>query len=178
MKKIFFNIKSLEKKINIAFFTSNGGVSKNNFFSLNCSESSGDNKKSVRKNIKIALQEIKINNKKLKLINQVHSNKVFFVNKKNYKKNIDGDGLITDKKDLALGILTADCAPIFIFDINQKIICNLHSGWKSAFLNIVKQSIKKIKSKKILTKNLIAVIGPCLEYNKFEVDKNFKYKFI
>ena len=65
-----------------------------------------------------------------------------------------------------------------IFDINEKIICSLHSGWKGALSNIVGKSIKILKSKKIKTNTIVAVVGPCLGYKNFEVDKKFKLKFI
>lgn len=178
MKYNFYNIADLEDKINIGFFTSRGGVSKGNFFSLNCSKNNKDNKKNVFKNLKIAKKELNIENKKLKLINQTHSNKIFLINKNNYEKEFYGDGLITMDKNIALGVLTADCAPIFLFDIKKKFICCLHSGWKGTLLNIVNKSIKKIECKQNLKKNIYAVVGPCLGYSNFEVDKDFKLKFI
>ncbi len=177
MYKNFINLKKLEEKINFGFFTSKGGVSKGNYFSLNCSKSNKDLKKNVIKNIKIATKNLGIQNKKLILINQIHSNKIISITKKNFKKKFYGDGLITNNKNLALGVLTADCAPIFIFDIHKSTICCLHSGWKGSLSNIVEKSIKKLKINKIKTSNLIAVVGPCIGFKNYEVDKSFKVNF-
>ena len=174
----FININKFVDIVNLGFFTSKGGISKGDFNSLNCSKSNDDKKNNVSKNIKIALNALGIEKKKLKLINQIHSNKIFFINNNNLNKDIYGDGLITENKNIALGILTADCAPIFIFDKKKSIVCCLHSGWKGALNNIVSKGIKKIKRKKIKSQNIIVIVGPCLGFNNFEVDKKFKLKFI
>ncbi len=178
MKKNFFNIKKIDNKINIGFFTSSGGVSRGIYKSLNCSSNTTDNKKHVLKNINIASKKLNLGGKKLKFINQIHSNKTYFINNKNYMKKFYGDGLITNEKNIALAVLTADCAPVFIFDINQNIICCIHSGWKGSLSNIIEKSVKIIRNKKIKRCDLTAVIGPCIGYDKFEVDKKFKDKFI
>ena len=174
----FININKFVDIVNLGFFTSKGGISKGDFNSLNCSKSNDDKKNNVSGNIKIALNALGIEKKRLKLINQIHSNKIFFINNNNLNKDIYGDGLITENKNIALGILTADCAPIFIFDKKKSIVCCLHSGWKGALNNIVSKGIKKIKRKKIKSQNIIVIVGPCLGFNNFEVDKKFKLKFI
>ena len=174
----FININKFVDIVNLGFFTSRGGISKGDFNSLNCSKSNDDKKNNVSKNIKIALNALGIEKKKLKLINQIHSNKIFFINNNNLNKDIYGDGLITENKNIALGILTADCAPIFIFDKKKSIVCCLHSGWKGALNNIVSKGIKKIKRKRIKNQNIIVIVGPCLGFSNFEVDKKFKLKFI
>ena len=174
----FININKFVDIVNLGFFTSKGGISKGDFNSLNCSKSNDDKKNNVSKNIKIALNALGIEKKRLKLINQIHSNKIFFINNNNLNKDIYGDGLITENKNIALGILTADCAPIFIFDKKKSIVCCLHSGWKGALNNIVSKGIKKIKRKKIKSQNIVVIVGPCLGFSNFEVDKKFKLKFI
>ena len=174
----FININKFVDIVNLGFFTSKGGISKGDFNSLNCSKSNDDKKNNVSKNIKIALNALGIKKKRLKLINQIHTNKIFFINNNNLNKDIYGDGLITENKNIALGILTADCAPIFIFDKKKSIVCCLHSGWKGALNNIVSKGIKKIKRKKIKNQNIIVIVGPCLGFSNFEVDKKFKLKFI
>tara|TARA_Y100000768_G_scaffold373727_1_gene342672 strand:+ start:282 stop:1049 length:768 start_codon:yes stop_codon:yes gene_type:complete len=178
MKKNYFSLKKFNHKVNIGFFTSRGGVSKGNYKSLNCSLSSKDKVKNVKKNISIAIKKLGIENKKLKLINQTHSNKIFLIDSKNYMDEFYGDGLITKEKNIALAILTADCVPIFVFDIENSIVCCLHSGWKGSLLNIVAKSVKRLKLNKIKPFNTVAIVGPCLEFSKFEVDKNFKNKFV
>jgi len=179
MKNKYLIVKSLKTPyLKYGFFTRKGGLSKKKFSSLNCSLSSYDNKKNVKKNIKIALKELELSNKKIKLVNQIHSNKIVEVNLNNLNKKHIADGIITTSKDLSLAVLTADCAPIFIFDKNNKIICCIHAGWKGTLNNIVKQGIKIFKKNKINIKDIIAIIGPCLSKKNYEVDLDFKKKFI
>ena len=56
----------------------------------------------------------------------------------------DADGSITKDKSIVLAIMTADCAPIFIFDSDCSFICSLHIGWRGCLENIVKTAVYKI----------------------------------
>ena len=178
MKINYYSTKAKNTKIKFGFFTRQGGLSLNNFSSLNCSYSSGDQKKLVKQNIKIALKNIKLNEKFLKLPNQTHSNKVVIINKYNLKEKIIADGLITQDHNINLGILTADCCPIFIYDKDETFICCLHSGWKGTYKNIIKNALSKIDKIQPDKKKIKAAIGPCLNKKNFEVKNNFKKKFL
>ena len=76
----FININKFVDIVNLGFFTSKGGISKGDFNSLNCSKSNDDKKNNVSGNIKIALNALGIEKKRLKILNQIHSNKIFFIN--------------------------------------------------------------------------------------------------
>ena len=165
------------KNISHGFFNSEGGYSKGLYKSLNCGIGSKDNKRNVFLNLKKAAKRIETSRDNLILLKQIHSNKVFFVNK-NLKIKKTGDGLITNKPNLALGILTADCAPILIFDPINNFIAALHAGWKGAYKNIIKNTLRKFKNKGSKMGDLIAVIGPCISIGNYEVKKNFLNKFI
>ena len=175
--KNYFTHAKIKSFVKAGFFTRNGGVSKKENYSLNCSLNSKDTKVNVNKNIDICLKNLKIK-KKIKFISQIHSNKIVEINKKNIGNKYSGDGLITSNKQIALGVLTADCCPIFIFDKNKKYICALHSGWKGALKNIAAKGIGYFVKQKIIKKNIVVLIGPCLSFKNFEVSKDFKSKFI
>ena len=118
-----------------------------------------------------------IKKNKLILMHQTHSNKVAVVKKENLDKNIIADAMVTKIKGIALGVLTADCVPIILYDANNKIIGCIHAGWKGAFSDIIKKTINKIK--KINSNNKIfACIGPCIGKKSYEVDLIFYRKFI
>ncbi|MBC8295675.1 MAG: peptidoglycan editing factor PgeF [Pelagibacterales bacterium] len=174
--KNFFFIKNSPAKH--GFFTRLDGLSKKQFSSLNCSSSNEDNKKNVNGNRLIAIKNLNLNKKKLILIKQTHSSKVIRINEANLDKKIEADGIITSLNNVVLGILTADCAPIIIYDDKNKFVCNLHSGWKGSLNNISKNAIKLFDEYNIKRKNLIAIVGPCLGAKNYEVDKNFQQKFI
>ena len=175
LKNFFFIKKS---PIRHGFFTSLNGLSKKEFRSLNCSTSNDDNKKIVLKNRLIAMKNLKVDKKKLILIKQTHSSKIIRINKSNVDQNLEADGMITSLNNIVLGILTADCAPIIIFDDKNKFVCNLHSGWKGSLNNISQKAIKLFDSYQIKRKNLTAIVGPCLGVKNYEVDKNFQKRFI
>ena len=111
------------------------------------------------------------------ILYQVHSSK-FHVIKKVPKKKIIGDALITKEKNLPIGILTADCAPILLLDEKKKIIAAIHSGWKGAFKNIIIKVIRKFLKLGSKKKDIIAVIGPTIGQKSYEVGNEFKDKFI
>jgi len=175
LKNFFFIKKSHVKH---GFFTRLGGLSKKEFKSLNCSTSNGDYKKTVLKNKLIAIKNLNLSKKKLILIKQTHSSKIIRLNKDNFNQNLEADGIITSLKNIVLGILTADCAPIIIYDDNNKFVCNLHSGWKGSLNNISEKAIKLFDKYQIKRKNLTAIVGPCLGVKNFEVDIDFQRKFI
>ena len=121
--KNYYTIK--KARVIHGFFTRLNGFSKNDFRSLNCSISNGDNKKLVLKNRQKALKNLGLQNKKLILINQIHSSKVVLINNSNINKKIKADGMMTSLNNVVLGVLTADCAPIFIvINKNRRTICS------------------------------------------------------
>ena len=174
--------KKLSKfqQINHGFFDKKGGKSTGIYKSLNCGVGSYDSKKNVLNNLKIVCKKINCSSKNLILLNQIHSSKFYFINK-NYKfkkKKLNGDALITNVKKIALGVLVADCVPVLIYDKNLKIISAIHAGWKSVYKEIIKKVVKFLIKKGSNTKNLVAVIGPSISEKNYEVQKDFKDKFL
>ncbi len=160
------------------FFSRRGGFSKGIYQSLNCGKGSKDNKKNVSRNLYFVSKKMKINQKKLLLMHQTHSNKVIIVHKKNQNlKKLNSDALITKIKGISLGVVTADCVPIIIYDKKNQIIGCIHAGWKGASSGIIENTVKKFK--KLDSKNQIfASIGPCIGKKSYEVDIDFYRKFI
>ena len=174
--------KKLSKfqQINHGFFDKKGGKSTGIYKSLNCGVGSSDSKKNVLNNLKIVCKKINCSSKNLILLNQIHSNKFYFINK-NYKfkkKKLNGDALITNVKKIALGVIVADCVPVLIYDKNLKIISAIHAGWKGVYKEIIKKVVKFLIKKGSNTKNLVAVIGPSISEKSYEVQKDFKSKFL
>ena len=165
------------KKIKHCFFSRKGGFSKGLYKGLNCGRGSNDNKNNVLKNLKYVSKKFLIKKNNLILMNQTHSNKVIEIKKNNYKKKINADAIITKVKGLALSVVTADCVPIIIYDLQNEIIGCIHAGWRGAIYGIIKNTVNKIK--KINSKNKIfASIGPCIGKDSYEVDLTFYNKFL
>ena len=176
---MFYSKKLLKQKnIRHCFFNRKGGKSKGIYKSLNCGKGSLDKKNYVNTNLIIASKKISKSSNKLVLLNQVHSNKYFFIKDNNSKKSkLIGDALITNKRKIILGVLTADCVPILIFDKKLKMISAIHAGWRGAYKGIINAVIKYFVKNGSESKNLIAAIGPCISQKHYEVQKDFKSKF-
>ncbi|WP_415322901.1 peptidoglycan editing factor PgeF [Candidatus Pelagibacter sp. Uisw_127] len=167
------------KSIEHAFFNKLGGKSTGIFKSLNCGPNSSDNKKNILKNLEIVSNKIKIKNKKIILLNQVHSNKFHYIGiHSKLNKKFEGDALVTDRKNIPIAILTADCAPILIYDDKKKMIAAIHAGWKGSYKDIVKKVVKFMIKKGCSSRNITAAIGPCISSNNYEVKEYFIKKFI
>tara|TARA_B100001123_G_C15289852_1_gene1017059 strand:+ start:1577 stop:2338 length:762 start_codon:yes stop_codon:yes gene_type:complete len=161
------------------FFSRKNGFSKGLYKSLNCGLGSSDKKEDVLKNLKFVSEKIGCEEKHLITMNQIHSNKVIYFEKKSTVKNkISGDAIVTNVKNVGIGILTADCAPILLYDPNKKIIGCVHSGWKGALNGILKNTILKFNELKSNSNDLIAVVGPCIKKENYEVKIDFYEKFV
>ena len=176
-----FRSKKLSKfkGIEHAFFNRLGGKSNGIFKSLNCGLGSSDNKKNILNNLEIVSNKINAKSKKIILLNQVHSNKFYYISKNSKLNNkFEGDALITDTRNLPIAVLTADCAPILIHDEDKKMIAAIHAGWKGAYKGIIKKVINFMITKGCSPQNITAVIGPCISVNNYEVRDDLKKKFI
>ena len=147
---------------------------------MNCGSNSFDNKENISKNLTIVQKKIKSNLKKIVLLNQIHSNKFCFIDKKLKLNNnkFKGDALITNRTNTPIGVLTADCAPILIFDQKYKMVAAIHAGWKSAYKGIVKKVLKFMIKEGCSSDNITAVIGPCISLKSYEIKKDFIKRFI
>ena len=119
---MFFS-KKLKKFENIkhCFFSRKNGFSKGYYSSLNCGIGSRDKKENVLKNLNLVSKKIGCKEEVLITLNQTHSNKViYFENESSIKNKLSGDAIVTKIKNVAIGILTADCAPILLYDHTKK----------------------------------------------------------
>ena len=166
------------KNIKHCFFSRKEGFSKGIYKSLNCGKGSKDKKKNVYRNLSFVSKKMKIDLNRLFLMHQTHSSKVFIITKKNKDlKKFYSDALITKLKGVALGVVTADCVPIILYDIENQIIACIHAGWKGALSGVIENTVKKFK--KLNSKNKIfACVGPCIGVKSYEVDYNFYKIFI
>ena len=165
------------KKVRHCFFSRKKGFSKGVYESLNCGRGSKDSKKNIYKNLNFVAKSMGVNRAKLILMHQTHSNKVIEIKKHNYRKKINADAMITKMNGVVLSVLTADCVPIIVYDLRNKIIGCIHAGWKGAFLGIIDNTIKKLK--KLNSNNeIFASVGPCIGEKSYEVDILFYEKFV
>ena len=170
--------KLLQKQqfLSHGFFNRKGGFSNGIYKSLNCGIGSNDKKKNIQRNLTKVCKDIGCSKNKLIILRQIHSSKVIFIKKK-FLQSHKGDAMITNVKGVALGVLTADCVPILIYDKKNKIIAAIHAGWKGAFKKIVQKTVIKIKKMNKETELLVA-IGPCISRKSYEIKRDFLNKFL
>ncbi|HLR20908.1 MAG TPA: peptidoglycan editing factor PgeF [Tissierellaceae bacterium] len=116
---------------------------------------------------------------------QKHTNNVAVIDNINLGKEYEigkvvenNDGFVTDLDDIALISKYADCTPIILYDPVKKVHSNIHSGWKGTLQKIGAVGVKSmIENYGSNPKDIIAVLGPNIDKNDFEVDKDVKNLF-
>ena len=167
------------KKIKHSFFNRSGGKSKGIYKSLNCGYGSKDKKINVIKNLDIVKKKIDKNSKNIFLLHQIHSNRLIFLNKHTHNsKKVKADAVITNIAKLPIGILTADCAPILLYDYKKNMIAAIHAGWKGAFKGIVSNVLNFMVKKGCKKNHITAAIGPCISPQSYNVREDFRRKFL
>lgn len=112
--------------------------------------------------------------KEVGYLNQIHSDIIYVFDGNMY----DGDAIITDKKKIAIGVFTADCVPVLIYDKKLNISSAVHSGWKGTIKCIVKKTIDKmIYSYGSNIDDIIVWIGPHNKECCYEVSEDLIEKF-
>ena len=168
------------KKINHGFFNRIGGKSNGIYRSLNCGHGSNDFKSKIKNNLKIVKNKISKTSRNIFLMHQMHGNEIIHISKnfKFSKKKIKADAIITDQKKIPIAVLTADCAPILLYDKKINMIAAIHAGWKSAYKGIIKKVVNFMLNKGCTEKNIVASIGPCIHLKSYNVKNDFQKKFL
>ena len=166
-------------QIKHAFFTRHGGISPGIYASLNCGFSSADKLENIRENRRRAMGFFGKKGNALVTINQVHGSGVINVKEiRNGEQQPKADGMVTKKKGIVLGILTADCAPVLFAEPSSGIIGACHAGWRGALSGIVPKTVNAMENMGAMRKRIIAAIGPCIGQRSYEVGSDFKEKFL
>lgn len=161
------------------FFTRNGGISSGIYDSLNCAWGSKDSLSDVMTNRALVVQALGPDVSDLLSASQVHSNRVQVVDKVwTRERSPEVDALVTSTPYVALGILTADCAPVLFHDEKNKVIGAAHAGWKGAFGGVLENTVKEMEGLGAERSRITVAIGPCIHQASYEVDGNFRQTFL
>jgi len=88
------------------------------------------------------------------------------------------DAMVTDRPAIALGILTADCAPVLFADPAARVIGAAHAGWRGALGGVLEATVAAMAALGARTERLQAAIGPCIGPNSYEVGPEFPAPFL
>ena len=159
-----------------AFCTRLGGVSEDDYKSLNISFKEGDLESRVLQNWNRLSMAFAIHLDNFLTLNQVHGDDILVI--KSYgeyfstDKALNYDAMVTTRQNLAICIKTADCVPVLIVDRAQKIIAAVHAGWKSTAAGISTKVIHLLYERyNSDPQNLLVAIGPSIGPCCFEVDE-------
>lgn len=167
------------KWVRHGFFTRQGGASGGIYASLNCAFGSEDSKDAVEANRAKVAEALKLEPDNIVTVYQIHSNKVVTVNEPWPRdKAPQADALITDKRGIGLGILTADCAPLLFASANQKVVAAAHAGWKGALTGIAEETVRSFATYGVQPSDITVAIGPCIGPASYEVKDEFKAPFL
>lgn len=153
-----------------------GGVSKDDFDSLNLGLSSGDNEELVLKNRELFFKSIAVSSTEIVLANQIHGDKVLFAERAGIYDGFDAH--ITNRKRLFLTVSIADCTPILIYDAKHQAVAAVHSGWRGTAKRILHKTLLKMNTTfDTMGKDCFAFIGTCISGDSYEVDDDVAQHF-
>jgi polyphenol oxidase len=161
-------------KIAHGFFGRTGGVSTGIYASLNCGPGSGDAPASVGENRARVAQHL---GAELVTLYQIHSDKAVNVNAPWGNDRPQADAMATATPDIALGILTADCAPVLFADHQARVIGAAHAGWKGALGGVIESVLAAMENLGANRARIAAAIGPCIAQDSYEVGAEFRDRF-
>ena len=161
------------------FFGRTGGVSKGIYASLNCALGTRDAPEAVGENRRRALTALSGNNAATLLsLYQAHTPYVVTVREPwETPARPRADGMVTDRAGLALGIVTADCAPVLLADTKAHVIGAVHAGWKGALGGVAEAAVTAMTALGAKAENVHAAIGPCIGQAAYEVGPEFIARF-
>lgn len=161
------------------FFGRQGGVSKGRYQSLNCGWGSDDQATAILENRTRVANCISVTPQNLLTVFQVHSADVVVVDTPwDRQKAPRADAMVTTRSGVALGILTADCAPVLFADKAGAVIGAAHAGWKGALGGVLENTISEMINQGTERKNIVAAVGPCISQAAYEVQDDFRARFL
>jgi len=173
-----YSDKSLDMPhVSHGFFSRGGGVSEGIYESLNCGPGSGDELSNIMENRNRVCNALDA--EYLVTAHQIHSPDVCVVKEPwEIGHAPKCDALVTSVPGLAIGILTADCAPVLLTCEDKPIIAAVHAGWGGALAGVVQNTIFAMEDMGAEKSKIRAVIGPCIGPESYEVRHDFYQKFL
>ena len=158
--------------------TRHGGHSTGNYAELNINRYCGDNSEDIEKNLEDLCRELGVDMERVIMPHQTHGTEVMQIGADflSLSATVKGmilegvDALITDVKDVCIGVSTADCIPILIYDYAHHAAAAVHAGWRGTVKRIACKAVKMMEmSFGSRQEDLTAVIGPGISIDAFEV---------
>ncbi len=163
----------------VAFSTTrHGGVSDGAYASFNINEYCGDTAEHVSTNRQLLADELGIDISRIIMPHQTHGVETrivgseFFALSDNIKRMLlEGiDAVMTNMQGVCIGVSTADCIPVLLYDADHHAACAIHAGWRGTLARITHKAVTDMRiAYKTDPKSLKAIIGPGISMDNFEV---------
>ena len=149
-----------------------------NYASFNINRFCGDAEEHIRKNREALCRLLGIDDARLLMPHQVHEAKVAKIDEMLLARSeeqrceaLEGyDALMTDLKGVCIGVSTADCIPLLLYDKTHHAVCAVHAGWRGTVKRIVVKAVEAMtEAYGTLPQQLVAQIGPGIHLDSFEV---------
>ena len=158
--------------------TRQGGYSEGRYGEFNINRYCGDSKEAIQKNRETLCQLLGIEDHSLLMPHQVHLAEIAVVDREmltlpteEIQQKLDGiDALMTNEAGVCIGVSTADCIPVLLYDPIRRASCAIHAGWRGTVQRIAEKAVARMTE--VFgsdPKNLIAQIGPGIHLESFEV---------
>ncbi len=173
MKRLHPLAYPIAERVTAFSTTRHGGISTGNYASMNITHYCGDDAEAVKENRRRLASWLGIDEKRIVLPRQTHQTEVRLIDETNYRSTdfLEGvDALVTTTPDICIGISTADCIPIIIYDRAQHAAAAIHAGWRGTVARIAQKTIRQMEQWcGSNPESLHAVIGPGISLEAFEV---------
>lgn len=167
--------------------TRKGGVGEGAYSEFNITHYCGDSAEHVAQNRQLLCNELGINDHQLFLPRQIHGNDILLLDDAFLKKGetersaeLEGkDAVVTAIPGICIGVSTADCVPVLVYDEKCKVSAAIHAGWRGTVSKIVGETIRFMETHcGCSAVNMKAVIGPSISLAAFEVGVEVYQKFL
>lgn len=159
------------------FFTREGGISTGLYAGLNTGVGSNDDPAAVSENRRRVAGHMDGSPDDIAACYQIHS-AVARVADAGWKgERPEGDAVVSAAPGVICAVLTADCAPVLMADVDAGVVGAAHAGWKGALGGIVHSTVAAMEALGARPDRIVAVVGPCISQASYEVGADFQDRF-
>lgn len=166
--------------------TRKGGVSRGEYGEFNINSYCGDDPEAIVRNRESLASELGLENRNILMPHQVHGvrclvagNGFMSLSEGERKERLEGtDALTTDIPGVCVGVSTADCIPVLLYDESHNAVAAIHAGWRGTVQRIAGVAVETMRRAYDTDPRLLkAVIGPGITLRNFEVGQEVYDKF-
>ena len=160
------------------FLGRRGGISTGELAGLNVGYGSNDDREAIAGNRRLAIAAL-LEGAELATVHQVHSADAVTIQRPwPQDERPRADAMVTDRPNLLIGILTADCAPVLFADHRAVVVGAAHAGWRGALAGVTDSTIAAMERLGARREDIHAAVGPCIGQPSYEVDEDFRARFV